>query len=60
VSIYIGLSIYSIAENNIIDWNENQFYDVSNETHYKETHCASLEDLSIFSLVWSSAFVEKV
>ena len=45
------------GENNVIDWDENQFDHVANESHDEETHDARLQDLHVLLLVWLLALL---
>ena len=56
----MSLNTCSVAEDDVVDWDEDQLDDVSNETHNDDTHETSLKDLGVLGSIWASAFIEKV
>ena len=55
---YFGMS--SVAENDIVNWNENELNNISNESHNKEAHETCLQYLCVFCSVWSRTFIKEI
>ena len=51
---------HSVAEDDIIDWDEDQLDDIPDEAHNDESHSRGLHDFGVLGLVWSSALIEEV
>ena len=51
---------FSIAQNDIVDWNENELNNISDETNNYNSHHTGLQDLCVFCAIWTSAFVEEI
>ena len=44
-SSFLFVSLCGSRKDNVVDGDENKFYQVTNETHYNEAHEASIKDL---------------
>ena len=50
-------SLSASGEDDVVDWDKDQFDHVSDNSHDEETHDACLQDLLVLSLVWLLALL---
>ena len=50
----------SVAQDDVVNWDEHELNDISDETHNDDSHETGLQDFGVLLLIWPSALVKEI